>query len=374
MGCDVDDPGRAAGRGRAGARSGAPLRRRQPRDQGAGRRRAGPRAGGPGRRGHGAARRGDGPGVRAGRRHRRRPAKSVCSFFTACYYAADFERAASWADLLRQQGLIGSATRAAPVFLSNHCDSVQATLLVELGRWADAEAVLVRARADVRSGHARAQLASGHRPGGSAHPPGPPGRGRDLAARQGPVACRRCCPRPACTWRAATTSWPGPRRARPARGRGDRLRAVELLTVLVDAELAAGDVEAADEGRRRAGRVAPADRRRRRRCRPGPPRPAPACSWPPATLEARWPSWRRPRSASTPASFRGCTPPCCWIWPALREQAGDRAGRRPRREGRRGRAGDARRGAGAGRPRAARSNGRRAAGTPRTGAAAGPPC
>ena len=29
-----------------------------------------------------------------------RAAKSVCSFFTACYYTADFERAGSWADLL----------------------------------------------------------------------------------------------------------------------------------------------------------------------------------------------------------------------------------------------------------------------------------
>ena len=36
-------------------------------------------------------------------------AKSVCSFFTACYYAADFERADSWAELLRRHGLIGAA-------------------------------------------------------------------------------------------------------------------------------------------------------------------------------------------------------------------------------------------------------------------------
>jgi hypothetical protein len=36
-------------------------------------------------------------------------AKSVCSFFTACYYAADCERAGSWADLLRQHGLISHA-------------------------------------------------------------------------------------------------------------------------------------------------------------------------------------------------------------------------------------------------------------------------
>ena len=31
-------------------------------------------------------------------------AKSVCSFFTACYFAADFERAGSWAHVFRQHG------------------------------------------------------------------------------------------------------------------------------------------------------------------------------------------------------------------------------------------------------------------------------
>src|SRR5262249_19239997 len=73
--------------------------------------------------------------------------KSVCSFFTACYFSADFERAGSWAATLRQRGLIGSGP-STPIFLSSHCDSVQATLLCELGRWAEAEAVLTRAIAE----------------------------------------------------------------------------------------------------------------------------------------------------------------------------------------------------------------------------------
>ncbi len=72
-------------------------------------------------------------------------ARSVCSFFTACYHAADFDRADAWADTLRRNGLIG-ATGPAPAFLSGHCDSVHATLLMELGRWTDAEQVLQRAR------------------------------------------------------------------------------------------------------------------------------------------------------------------------------------------------------------------------------------
>jgi len=43
--------------------------------------------------------------------------KSVCSFFTACYHAADFARAGSWAAILRQHGLIGAA-QLTPAFLS----------------------------------------------------------------------------------------------------------------------------------------------------------------------------------------------------------------------------------------------------------------
>ena len=75
-------------------------------------------------------------------------AKSVCSFFTACYYTADFERAGSWTDLLRRHGLIGYRARSSQCSSPSHCDSVQATLLVELGRWSEAEAVLARAEAD----------------------------------------------------------------------------------------------------------------------------------------------------------------------------------------------------------------------------------
>jgi hypothetical protein len=42
-------------------------------------------------------------------------AKSVCSFFTACYHTADFGRAASWTGLLRQRGLISPAP-GGPIF------------------------------------------------------------------------------------------------------------------------------------------------------------------------------------------------------------------------------------------------------------------
>lgn len=73
-------------------------------------------------------------------------AKSVCSFFTACCATAAFDHAAGWAEPLRGRGLIGPEP-GGPAFLASHCDSVHATLLVELGRWQEAEEVLVAASA-----------------------------------------------------------------------------------------------------------------------------------------------------------------------------------------------------------------------------------
>lgn len=170
--------------------------------------------------------------------------KSACSFFTACYYSADFERAASWAELLRGKGLIGAAP-VTPVFLSSHCATVQACLLCELGRWAEAEALLERAAAEFRAVtgmpgfHPVVMLA-------------------DLRIRQGRLHEAETM---LLGWGQAFEALLPLARLHLARGdhrlaaaaarRGlrslgaDHLRAVELLTVLVDAELAAGDVEAA---------------------------------------------------------------------------------------------------------------------------------
>src|SRR5688572_33058837 len=69
-------------------------------------------------------------------------AKSVCSVFTACYVSGDFERAGTWTDLLADRGLMAHDNRQG-AFLSGHCDSVRAALMVEMGRWSDAEATLI---------------------------------------------------------------------------------------------------------------------------------------------------------------------------------------------------------------------------------------
>jgi tetratricopeptide (TPR) repeat protein len=170
--------------------------------------------------------------------------KSVCSFFTACYFAADFDRAGSWADALRRQGLIGQAGMT-PLFLSGHCDSVQATALCELGRWGDAEAVLTRvmdtfeASLGIPSWHPAIALA-------------------ELRIRQGRLADAELlllgkdghlqALLPAAHLHLARGDH-DLARATAARGLraigDDRLRAADLLAVLVDTELAAGDLAAA---------------------------------------------------------------------------------------------------------------------------------
>ncbi|MPY93325.1 MAG: hypothetical protein GEV08_09730 [Acidimicrobiia bacterium] len=171
-------------------------------------------------------------------------AKSVCSFFTACYFAADFERAGSWAQLLRRHGLIGPAP-VGPAFLSSHCDSVQATLLVELGRWGEAEAVLTRAKADF-------EVAMG---GPSWHPEIALA---DLRTRQGRLADAEAlllgkeqslqALLPAARLHLARGDH-DLARATAARGLrvigADRVRAGELLAVLVEVELASGHADAA---------------------------------------------------------------------------------------------------------------------------------
>ena len=175
--------------------------------------------------------------------------RSVCSFFTACYHAADFERAGSWADAAAppRRDLAGSratrlpveplrqrardaAGRARPVdarprpcstrakaefeqampMPSWHPDIALADLRIRQGRLAEAEALLL---------------------------------GKDQAMQALLPAARLHLARGDHRLAAAVA-----RRGLRVLG-DDRLRAIELLTVLVDAELAAGDVDAADERR-----------------------------------------------------------------------------------------------------------------------------
>lgn len=170
--------------------------------------------------------------------------RSVCSFLTACYYAADFDRAGSWAEALRRHGLIGPAP-GVQVFLANHCDAVQATLLCELGCWDEAEALLKGAidafeqRMGMPSWHPAIALA-------------------ELRIRQGRLAEAESlllgkeghlqALLPAARLHLARGDHD---LARATAHRGlraigeDRLRAAELLAVLVDVALGVGDTEAA---------------------------------------------------------------------------------------------------------------------------------
>jgi tetratricopeptide (TPR) repeat protein len=173
-------------------------------------------------------------------------AQSVCSFFTACYYAADFARAGTWATALRDHGIIGAAPPG-PAFLSAHCDAVQAALLREVGRWGEAEALLERAMADFEaamgqpSWHPAIELADLRVSQGRLTDAEALLLGKDGSIQALLPSARLHLARGDAELAAATA-----RRGLRAVG-SDRLRAVELLGVLVRAALALGDRVAAEE-------------------------------------------------------------------------------------------------------------------------------
>ena len=170
--------------------------------------------------------------------------KSVCSFFTACYFAADFDRAGSWADALQRHGLIATAGMV-PLAFGAHCDSVQAAALCELGRWGEAEAMLIRAKETFENG---THMPSWHPAIALAELRVRQGRLADaevlLLGKEGSLQALL----PAAHLHLARGDL---ELARATATRGlraigdDRLRAADLLAVLVDTELAAGDLAAA---------------------------------------------------------------------------------------------------------------------------------
>ena len=171
-------------------------------------------------------------------------AKSICSFFTACYYTADFERVATWSRLLRDRGIVGTAP-GPPAFLSSHCDSVQGMLLCHLGRWTEAERVLVGAYDAVE----RAM------PGSAWHPPIALAELRILQGRLAEAEAlllgrddqiQALLPTARLHLARGDHDLARATARRGLRVLGDdRVRAAALLGVVIEAELAKGDVAAA---------------------------------------------------------------------------------------------------------------------------------
>ncbi len=250
--------------------------------------------------------------------------KSVCSFLTACYYAADFDRAGSWADVLRRRGLIGTS-EGVPVFLGNHCDSVHATALCELGRWDEAEDVLVRA---IEVFEASMSMPSWH----------PAIALAELRIRQGRLADAEMlllgkdahlqALLPAARLHLARGDHD---LARATATRGlraighDRLRAAELLAVLVDLDLEAGNLDAANDACEEL--VARAGQLDLPGCRPGSRGRGLAYSSPRGTSPPPSPR-SRPRSTGfRPPVCRSFAPPCSST--SCASMTGWATGRRP---------------------------------------------
>ena len=168
--------------------------------------------------------------------------QTVCSLFTACWHVNDLGRMESWDQVMRERGYIGE--RGFPI-LNGHCDSVYGTLLCNLGRWSEAESVLEHGM----------EIASGLFHAGRLHVHVAMA---DLRIRQGRlddaerlllgyddhmealVTMARLHLARGDHELAAGTARRGLRAMGP-----DRVRAFELLCVLVEAELGMGNLDAA---------------------------------------------------------------------------------------------------------------------------------
>lgn len=170
--------------------------------------------------------------------------RAVCSFFTACYFTADFRRVGQWAREFQRVGLVGAAS-GTPAFLRSHCDSVRGTLLCHIGRWGEADDVLSAALADINVAM----------PGTAWHPPIALAELRVLQGRLAEAEALLLgkddhiqALLPAAQLHLARGDHP---LARAVARRGlrligdDRVRASSLLGVVVEAELGCGDVDAA---------------------------------------------------------------------------------------------------------------------------------
>ena len=172
--------------------------------------------------------------------------KAVCSFFTACHTVADFERVEAWSAVLRERGILADAP-GPRALTSSHCASVRGTLLCDVGRWSEADDLLRHAYDELER----------LMPGANWHPPIALA---DLRIRQGRLTEAEAlllgrddhmeALLPMARLHLARGDFA---LARVTARRGlrligdDRVRAVSLLSVLVDAELGLGDVERAAE-------------------------------------------------------------------------------------------------------------------------------
>jgi len=81
--------------------------------------------------------------------------QATCSFFVACWCTGDLARLEAWCEPLRQRGLIGE--QGIPI-LTTHCDAVYGTLLCDVGRFGEAESVLTRLEQSPEHGPAAIRL------------------------------------------------------------------------------------------------------------------------------------------------------------------------------------------------------------------------
>ena len=176
---------------------------------------------------------------------------AYCNLIVACTNAGEWDRAREWCELVDD---FARSHEAAP--LLGACRTIHADMLMATGRWPEAERALESALATPRPLHPRDGRANRRHAGRAARTARSDRRGGALLAgrEEHPSRCGR--------WRCC--GWPRAIRPRPplwsnvACGavEDDALQAMALLAVLVDARLAAGQVDAARSAAEDLARIA----------------------------------------------------------------------------------------------------------------------
>lgn len=178
----------------------------------------------------------------------------VCDLLSACERAADLRRADAWLHALEELGAVTPPDRQ-PSFLFTHCRIAYGTVLCEMGRWTEAE-VTLRLCERLSRQHGRSNVVAGR------------AALADLLVQQGRLDAAAVLLE---GYDDRVEALAPLARLHLARGRadlagavarqgvqllgGDRLRAARLLAVLVEADLAAGSVDAAKEAAAKLGAI-----------------------------------------------------------------------------------------------------------------------
>jgi len=182
---------------------------------------------------------------------------TCCNMISACDRAADFERAIQWCEVVND---FTRRHHCVPIF--HYCRVIYSGVLIARGRWEEADTELQNARRAVESGH---PAQTSHSRSRLALLRVRQGRLEDAAELLAGLESQRVAAEPLAALHLArgeaVLAASVVERRLQATGNGDDLVSAPLLRLLVEAKIAAGDIDAARVAAHRLSAVAERSRR-----------------------------------------------------------------------------------------------------------------